>query len=320
MTTPTYNISVTSAIITSDTRPSNIENRLYNVNGKLFFGETTLNLADYENTDIKINNFSQNEESNSVLLGKSRSNTKGTHTAVSSGNQLGRLVFRGSDGVRFRDAAFIRGEAEGTGTSTSMPGRLVFSTTPTGKTNCVEVMRINKDGLVSIGFKGTPDSGHKLLIQDGNATIRTNSGTKSVNKSILFDKSASSTDGEHQVVLSDSKIGDIQFRASNGTQYIPVTKIHSVTRSDTSTSGGGIGSGSLILSTGNNTSVPKERLIIHPDGTVQIGTSDVNASLNVTSSIKLGSTLSSGSNVIISGDLSVKDNVYLNTIDSNWYN
>ena len=40
MTTPTYNISVTSAIITSDTRPSNIENRLYNVNGKLFFGET----------------------------------------------------------------------------------------------------------------------------------------------------------------------------------------------------------------------------------------------------------------------------------------
>ena len=123
----TYNINVTSAIIENSALPNNTSNKLYNVDGKLFFGDESLSITNIENTGIIMSNFSSSGPSNSVVIGRSMNSTRGSHTAVSAGNELGKLVFRGSDGTIFRDSALIKAEADGSGSSVSMPGILVFS-------------------------------------------------------------------------------------------------------------------------------------------------------------------------------------------------
>lgn len=91
-----------------------------------------------------------------IALGKSRG-ALGAQGLVASGDSLGRIVFLGSDGNAvttnrgFLRAAHIEAvvdSAAGTGT---MPGRLVFATTPSGTAAPVERMRINGRGQVAFG-------------------------------------------------------------------------------------------------------------------------------------------------------------------------
>ena len=152
------------------------------------------------------------------------------------------------------------------------------------------------------------------MVQDGDATLRTNSTTKTKHHKLNFDKSKNDTDGSYGAVLKENTIGKIQFRASGDSQYNPVSAIHSETTKDMTDSGG---SGSLILSTANNETVTRERMIIHPEGTVQIGTSERPGSLNITSTTKISSTLSAGGVVYLNSDLSVKSKLYVSEIDTN---
>jgi hypothetical protein len=80
---------------------------------------------------------------------KSRGTTDGSMTVVASGDRIGSLVFRGSDGSAFKDAAFIAGEVDGTPGANDMPGRLAFFTTPDGSSNAIERMRIDNAGRVT---------------------------------------------------------------------------------------------------------------------------------------------------------------------------
>ncbi len=64
-------------------------------------------------------------------LKKSKSATIGTHSIVASGDALGFVVFRGSDGVAFLDAAYIKGVVDGAPGVNVMPGRLEFYTSNT---------------------------------------------------------------------------------------------------------------------------------------------------------------------------------------------
>ena len=68
-----------------------------NVDGKLFFGDESLSITNIENTDIVMSNYSSSDPSNSIIIGRSTNSTIGSHTAVSAGNELGKLVFRGSN-------------------------------------------------------------------------------------------------------------------------------------------------------------------------------------------------------------------------------
>jgi hypothetical protein len=72
--------------------------------------------------------------SNPALLhfAKSRGASLGTQTVVQNGDNLGRILFAGSDGTDFETAAWIQGEVDGTPGANDMPGRLVFSTTADG--------------------------------------------------------------------------------------------------------------------------------------------------------------------------------------------
>jgi hypothetical protein len=81
---------------------------------------------------------------------KSLSGTAGTLSAVSANVDLGSLNFFGAgDASTWLRAAIVLGEVDtGTVSATSMPGRLVFATTPDGSATPTERMRITSAGAV----------------------------------------------------------------------------------------------------------------------------------------------------------------------------
>lgn len=81
---------------------------------------------------------------------KSRGATIGTQGLVLQDDELGRFQFRGSDGVNFQAGAAIRALVDGTAAAGSMPGRLIFMTTPLAGVTPVERMRISQNGLVRV--------------------------------------------------------------------------------------------------------------------------------------------------------------------------
>lgn len=82
---------------------------------------------------------------------------------LSADDEFGRLQFRGSDGVNFQAGASVRAAVDGTASAGSMPGRLIFMTTPSGSTLPLEHMRITSAGQVAIGTT-TPDATAKMQI------------------------------------------------------------------------------------------------------------------------------------------------------------
>ena len=95
---------------------------------------------------VQISNFQAAATDSIIDFNKSRNDTVGSHTIVQSGDNIGSLVFRGSDGSAFVDAAAIGCQVDGTPGSNDMPGRLVFFTTPDGASGGTERFRIAQNG------------------------------------------------------------------------------------------------------------------------------------------------------------------------------
>jgi hypothetical protein len=133
----------------------------------------------------------QNSNDNGGLalnIGKSRGTAVGATTIVQNNDSIGTIFFAGADGTDLESfAASISVQVDGTPIVNGMPGRLVFSTTPSGSASSVERMRISNSGVVMIartsvysdGGMGTPDfqlggvSGARsgmACIQDSTAT------------------------------------------------------------------------------------------------------------------------------------------------------
>ena len=110
---------------------------------------------------------------------KSRGTTSGTHALVSSGDNLGRITFKGSNGSLYRTAAAINVRVDGPpGLSNDMPGRIEFETTPDESATSQIRMVIKNSGDVGIGTT-SPDA--RLHVSgatkfDGNIQIN-NSGS-----------------------------------------------------------------------------------------------------------------------------------------------
>jgi hypothetical protein len=86
-----------------------------------------------------------------IIFNKSLSGVLGTQTAVVSGSGLGGIAFNGSDGAGFNIAASILASVDDTVASSSVPGRLTFSTTALGGTAADPRMTITSAGNVGIG-------------------------------------------------------------------------------------------------------------------------------------------------------------------------
>jgi hypothetical protein len=103
----------------------------------------------------------------SLMLAKNRSGSTALGT-VSVGENLGEVSFHGSAASAFVPAAAISCNQDGgTPSSTSMAGRLVFSTTASGAATSTERMRIDSAGRVLVGTATANTSGAKLQTVDG---------------------------------------------------------------------------------------------------------------------------------------------------------
>jgi len=89
-------------------------------------------------------------------MGLSQTNTQGTNALVGTATDFGLINFVGNDGTNFRSGAWIQATTDGTPASGSMPGRLVFSTTPSGSASPTPRMQINNDGKSGV-YSTNPD-------------------------------------------------------------------------------------------------------------------------------------------------------------------
>lgn len=219
-----------------------------------------------------ITRFSANSTGPFFWLGKSRNGTIGAHTIVQNGDSLGGFIFQGSDGAVLRQAASIGVNIDGsTVDSTSMPGRISFSTTPSGSISAVERVRISSDGNVGVGTSSP------TVNLDVVGHIRAQSNSTAY-LSIRGDYANTQPDaGEVTGVLvfgSDGVAG--ATIPANG-----ITLEHE----------NHLGAHALSFKTHNN-SVATERMRIHQDGNIGIGTSTPVAKLDVAGEVKFGNTSS----------------------------
>jgi len=134
----------------------NLEKARLDISGRLLVGTSTseVQLNDQYAVQVKATDASaglsvhrsQANASASVLaLTKSRAGG-----IVSSGDNLGAIVFVGHDGAGLNSsAASIVGIVDGTPGANDMPGGLVFSTTADGASSPTERMRITSDGFIN---------------------------------------------------------------------------------------------------------------------------------------------------------------------------
>ena len=123
---------------------------------------------------IAINTYLADTQSPLIDFNRSRNNTIGSHTSVNSGDGIGGLIWRGSDGDEYIDTAALSVEVDGTPGNNDMPGRMMFFTTPDGTNSLVERMRITNAGRVGINttipeallhVSGSQGSGHVALFE-----------------------------------------------------------------------------------------------------------------------------------------------------------
>jgi hypothetical protein len=128
--------------------------------------------------------FSANSFGGAIKLAKSRSNTIGTNAIVQNGDTIHGIEFYGANDSTYIQAANILGAVDGAPSGTSMPGRIVFSTTPAGSNSLSERMRIDSSGNLLIntttntetslaGVTFVPTSSSRAIIRCG-TTATTN--------------------------------------------------------------------------------------------------------------------------------------------------
>ena len=128
-----------------------------------------------------------------ITLARSNGNAVGAVTAVSNGDLLGRLEFVGANGTNFTTTgAWIVSEVDGSTISTSsMPGRLVFSTTADGASSPTERMRITNAGLVLINSTST---------SSGRFVVEADAATAPGNRVALFSSTSAGGDATYEVL------------------------------------------------------------------------------------------------------------------------
>ena len=139
---------------------------------------------------------STNNNDGGILMLARQNGNPGANTAVSSGDQIGRVDFQASGGTNMEVAAQITAEVDGTPGDNDMPGRLLFKTTADGASAATTRLTINQGGNATFAGIATatqfvPTSSqlsHRNLIINGNfriaerATTHGSSGYRTVDR------------------------------------------------------------------------------------------------------------------------------------------
>jgi hypothetical protein len=115
------------------------------------------------NNDIKMEQFSADAVAPDIYFQKSRNAAIGSHTVVAADDDLGKLIFQGSDGTNFESAAQIRAEVDGTPGDNDMPGRLVFSTTADGANSLTDRLILDSNAALKPATNDGLDLGSTTL-------------------------------------------------------------------------------------------------------------------------------------------------------------
>ena len=129
-------------------------------------GGTMTGTTNLQDSHLKILTNSADADDNNVWFQKSRHATDGSHTIVQDNDDLGSIVWDGSDGDSFETAAKIIGRIDGSPSAGSdMPGSLEFQTSGEGSASPTTRMVINSSGKVNMGTSsGRETTPHQKLI------------------------------------------------------------------------------------------------------------------------------------------------------------
>ncbi|WP_275200258.1 tail fiber domain-containing protein [Bradyrhizobium sp. CSA207] len=223
---------------------------------------------------------------------------------ATANQNIGALNFQSDYNYSARNAARISAAMEGTGTTSSMPGRLVFSTTAASSVTPTERMRIDSNGAVGIGITPTQTSGLEVsgtvsatrFVGDGSGltNLPVGSVTDGVSGSIVFRDATGNLTARNTFLISATTgsvgIGASPVNVGNNGLYV-VGNIAASTFYAGDTTGLAWGAGNTKV-TGNSpsnyiafTTSGTEAMRIVSTGYVGIGTSAPTATLQVSSTL-----------------------------------
>lgn len=110
--------------------------------------------------------FSNDNGAATVYLNKSRGSSLASGVIVQSGDGVGNLAFAAHDGVAYQRAGQIQVIVDAAPAAGSMPGRILFNTTPSGSTTPLEALRIDSAQRVAIGGTAAT-SGTSFTVRKG---------------------------------------------------------------------------------------------------------------------------------------------------------
>jgi hypothetical protein len=151
--------------------------------------------------------------------------------SVDSGDVLGSTHWFGSDGTVFVEGASISSVVDAAPSASSMPARLVFSTTASGSSTPTERMRIRSDGAIGIGETGSAASQIAIggtMVSASNITrgiiVRGAVPTTSTTEITSFYSQPSTTDGIGAVGTL-AHFNAVQGTITGGTRTVPTNQI-----------------------------------------------------------------------------------------------
>lgn len=112
---------------------------------------------------LSINRYTASANPAYLVLNKSRSGTVGTHSALLSGDEIGRIVWAGSDSATYQDGAYINALTTENWSASALGTKLSFYTTPNGATTPAHAMTIDEDSNVGVGTTGPSTRLHVAL-------------------------------------------------------------------------------------------------------------------------------------------------------------
>lgn len=156
-----------------------------------------------------------------LFLSRSKSGIVGTHTILSDGDAIGRIVFNGSDGTAFQSAADISVYVDGTPGSNDMPGRIVFSTSTDGTRTPTERMRITSTGAISFGSSGTAyGASGQVLTSAGDSSPTWTTATNANTASAIVQRDASGNFSAGTITGSLSGTATTATQLINGSRQL----------------------------------------------------------------------------------------------------
>jgi len=176
--------------------------------GGTMTGTTTL-----QDSHLKILTNSADADDSNVWFQKSRHATDGSHTIVQDNDDLGSIIWDGSDGDSFESAAKIIGRIDGSPSAGSdMPGSLEFQTSGEGSASPTTRMVINSSGKVGIGTTAPDDLLH---IKSTQGISRIESTTADASTQLILETNTTSAEATASVIRAyngASEIGRIAFK------------------------------------------------------------------------------------------------------------